>query len=577
MSTAHYPSKANSFASSRPALGRVGLLLTTLVLLLATPAVQPSPAVAGSYDVYTCTQPNGAPAPVDGWTPFTTNVNMVAEDECAQGGWLAAGMLGWKEIPVAAESGWTFRPPAGSRIIHATLHWDYNNSDNESTGTATAFESLEAPYRGSRPFKNCVHSEGCCCSGPFSGRVSEQNLVTVPEEDLQPPEEEHGPRAPAGITMVAGCENPDGGGEHCEGAALKYAGVALMSMATITLEDDSPPQITVVGGTLTSGTELEGTQTVAITGTDSGSGIYQAVLEVDGKEAQRTTVDSNGGHCENVGQTTDGRPAFLYVVPCALEVNDQYVSFNLAGISDGPHRLTVLVTDAAGNATTVLNREVIVGRGACNGTCDDQAKLTTSDAKSLKPITRGYSRSALKLSGALREPTGSPVPGAQLELLQQASYTGAPLRTVSTTTTNAAGEWTLAVPRGPSRVLLVAWRSHALDAGYASQLEYHERVFADIALAAPRRVRIGASFTFRGELAGGYIPPEHSIIQMEIFFDSRWRTIETLRTNSRGRFAYGYTFSTGSGSAYLFRAVIRYSHAYPFLAATSRTVRVWVR
>jgi hypothetical protein len=350
-----------------------------------------------------------------------------------------------------------------------------------------------------------------------------------------------------------------------------------MSMATLTLEDNSPPQITVVGGTITTGTELEGTQTLAITGTDSGSGIYQAVLEVDGKEAQSTTVDSNGGHCENVGQTTDGRPAFLYVVPCALEVNDQYVSFNLAGIADGPHRLTVLVTDAAGNATTVLDREVIVGRGACNGTCDDQAKLAASDARLLKPITRSYSRSEVRLSGALREPTGSPVTGAQLELLQQPSYTGASMRAIVTTTTNAAGQWTFVVPRGPSRVLLVAWRSHALDAGYASQLEYHEKVFAEIGLAAPRRVRVGVPFDFRGELAGGYIPPERSTIQMEIFFSGRWRTIETLRTNPRGRFAYGYTFSTGAGSSYLFRAVIQYSRAYPFLAAVSPPVRVGVR
>ena len=116
-------------------------------------------------------------------------------------------------------------------------------------------------------------------------------------------------------------------------------------------------------------------------------------------------------------------------------------------------------------------------------------------------------------------------------------------------------------------MLLVAWRSHALDAGYAAQLEYHESVFADIGLKAPRRVRVGVPFDFRGELAGGYIPPERSTIQMEIFFLGRWRTIETLRTNARGRFAYGYTFSTGAGSSYLFRAVIQYSRAYPFLAA----------
>jgi hypothetical protein len=389
---------------------------------------------------------------------------------------------------------------------------------------------------------------------------------------------EHGGPS-AGIYMIAGCWGYGGGSEeHCNGGTEGSIAYAGLSGATITLEDNSAPNVTAVGGTLASGTELEGEQNLAITGTDTGSGIYQAILEVDGKETQTTTVDSNGGHCENVGQTTDGRPAFLYTVPCALEVNDQYVFFNMAGIPDGSHRLTVLVTDAAGNATTVLNREVIVGRGACNGTCDDQAKLAASDAKLLKPITQGYARSGLRLSGVLREPTGAAVPGARLELLQQPSYTGAPLRAVASTTTNAAGEWTFVVPRGPSRVLLVAWRSHALDAGYASQLEYHERVFADVALAAPRRVRAGVPFNFRGRLVGGYIPPERSIIQMEIFFLGRWRTIETLRTNASGRFAYRYTFSpeVADRASYLFRAIIEYSRTYPFLAATSWPVRVRV-
>lgn len=563
---------------------RLRRAVATLVLIFAfatvAPAVAPSPALAGSYDVYSCTQPNGAPAPVDGWSPFTNNVNMVAEDECAQGGWLAAGILGWKEVPVAAESGWTFMPPAGTRIKQATLHWYYNNLDNETTGTASAFESLEAPYRGSRPFKSCVHSEGCCCSG-YSGRVSEQNLVTVPEQDLEPaPGEGPGPGPPAGLTMLAGCQNPDGGASfHCEGAALKYAAVALMSMATITLEDSSPPTVSVVGGSLTSGNELEGTQTLALTASDKGSGIYQAILEVDGKEVQATTIDNNGGHCENVGQTTDGRPAFLYVVPCALEINDQYVSFNLAGIPDGPHTLSVVVTDAAGNRTPAFSRQVIVGRGACNGSCNDQARLAVTDPKQLKAITTLYARSAIKLSGTLREPSGTPVAGAVLELLQQPSYTGARMQAIRTTTTNAAGDWTITAPKGPSRVLLVAWRSHTLDPGYASQLEYHERVFADIALSAPRHVRAGVAFAFRGALGGGYIPPERCTIQMEIYFLGRWRTIETLRTGPRGRFAYGYTFSPEAGGrrSYIFRAVIQYSHAYPFLAASSHAVRVAVR
>ncbi len=567
----------HDLARRRGRLRRGAVLLVLIISLAgAAPAVEPAPALAGSYDVYSCTQPNGAAAPIDGWSPFTNSALMVAEDTCSQAdGYMIAGMIGYTEVPAGAEAGWTFAPPAGTKIKEASINWYYNNSDWQDTGYATAFESIEAPYRGSYPpIATCVHSAPCCCNG-YHSRVSPESAVKVPESALEPakgfPE--------ASVTMIAGCETTLPGGYHCDGASLKYAAVALMSMATITLEDNSPPTVSIVGGSLTSGNELEGTQTLALTASDKGSGIYQAILEVDGKQVQATTIDNNGGRCENVGQTTDGRPAFLYVVPCALEINDQYVSFNLAGIPDGPHTLAVVVTDAAGNRTTAFSRQVIVGRGACNGSCNDQAKLAVNHPEQLKAITAQYARSAMKLSGTLREPSGTPVAGAVLELLQQPSYTSAPMRAIRTTTTNAAGDWTINVPKGPSRVLLVGWRSHTLDSGYASQLEYHERVFADITLRAPWRVRAGVPFAFRGALGGGYIPPERCTIQMEIYFLGRWRTIETLRTGSGGRFAYGYTFSPEAGGrrSYIFRAVIQYSHAYPFLAASSRAVRVAVR
>ena len=553
-------------------LTRTCLLLIMLVLGLAAPVAQPSPAEAGTYDVFSCTQPDNAAAPIDGWTPFSNNADMLAEDDCAQGRDLTAGMLGWVQVPVGAESGWTFLAPAGTSLKQATLHWDHGNADNVDTGGASAFESLQAPYRGALPFDSCVHSKGCCCSTALI-HLSPETLVTVPTHDLEP--DWGGPAA--SITMTAGCTSEDGGEGHCDGGALEFAAYSGIGAATITLEADSPPQVTVIGGTLPAATELEGTQTLAINATDAGSGIYQAILEVDGKEVQNTIVDNNGGHCEDVGQTTDGRPAFLYVVPCKLEINDQYLSFSLSKIPEGPHKLTVLVTDAAGNATTAFQRDVVIGRGACNGTCDDQAQLAASDPAFLKPITRRYTQSAMALSGVLHEPSGAYVAGAQLELLQQASYTGAPLVPIATTISNPTGGWSFDVPRGPSRLLRVVWRSHALDSGYATQLEYHERVFADIGLKAPRHVRVGTLFGFRGQLAGGYIPPERSTVQMEIFYSGKWRTIETLRTDSHGRFVYAYAFSTGRHSSYLFRASIQYSQAYPFLAATSRPVRVRIR
>jgi hypothetical protein len=553
-----------------------GLLLIAFVLSIAAPAVQPAGAQAGTYDDYSCAQPDGAAAPIDDWTPTASNLDMEIEDACGDGGPMWAAVIGDKAVPVGSEAQWAFLAPAGTIIREATLYRMFNNVDNEDTGNGFTFENLKAPYETSPPFERCgvsiaYHYSCSTTAGAFMGNFAPDMEVKVPSEDLRP--ERNGPAA--GLYMSVGCGGGGGGSaEHCEGGTSGPIAFAEITSATVTLEDDSPPRVGVVGGSLTTGSELEGTQTLAITASDTGSGIYQAILEVDGKQVQATTIDNNNGHCENVGQTTDGRPAFLYVVPCKLEINDQYVTFNLTGIPDGPHKLTVLVTDAAGNKTTAFTREVIVGRGACNGTCLDQAQLAVSNPKMLKPVTRRYARSAIKLSGVLREPTGVPVPGATLELLQQAASIGAPTVPIATTTTNAAGQWTFDVPRGPSRALVVAWRSHALDPGYASQIEYHERVFADIGLAAPRRVRAGVPFTFRGKLIGGYIPREGDIVQMEILYLGRWRTIETVRSTRTGTFRYGYTFSQAGKGAYLFRASIRKNSTYPYLPTTSHPIRI---
>ena len=74
----------------------------------------------------------------------------------------------------------------GTYIKAARIHREYENGDWQDTGYATAFESLEAPSRFSRPFDTCVHSAPCSETGLFMGRFSEANLLTVPSQALQP-------------------------------------------------------------------------------------------------------------------------------------------------------------------------------------------------------------------------------------------------------------------------------------------------------------------------------------------------------------------------------------------------------
>lgn len=124
-------------------------------------------------------------------------------------------------------------------------------------------------------------------------------------------------------------------------------------------------------------------------------------------------------------------------------------------------------------------------------------------------------------------------------------------------------------------MLQIAYYSHVKDTTPAASLVYHERVPAAISLQAARRVRAGHAVVFYGHLAGGYIPLHGEPVQIEIRYDGRWRTIEVLRTDKHGRWAYRYVFSIGGG-AYRFRAVSLSSPAYPFQTGESHAVRIRV-
>src|SRR6202043_398976 len=129
--------------------------------------------------------------------------------------------------------------------------------------------------------------------------------------------------------------------------------------ADFTLEQTSGPTAGNVGGDLASASAVNGTSDVTFSASDPGSGVYEAVLSIDGHVLQNTVLNENGGRCKNVGQTTDGLPAFLYVQPCPASVSAA-VGFDTTKVSDGAHHLVVSVIDAAGNAAPVLDRTITV-------------------------------------------------------------------------------------------------------------------------------------------------------------------------------------------------------------------------
>lgn len=367
----------------------------------------------------------------------------------------------------------------------------------------------------------------------------------------------------------------------------EFSAEAEISSAEILLSTKAVPAASGLSGTMLNST-VTGKATLDFAATDSaGPGVYEVRVKVDGEQVLAETPNLNEGKCVSTG-VSEGARAFNYLQPCPTET-PVHAEINTAGLPDGTHAVTVELEDAAGDVATVyagtlttINHATVftptvapVERGPCNGTpCDEAAKLSTATGEA-KTFTRALAHSAIATKGRLMGATGVPISGAQVKLLQQVNGS-ATFTQIASTTTNATGLWSFRVPTGPSRLLRVVFYSHVLDRTPASVLDFRESVQGAVSMHAARRARLGRALVFSGQLAGGYVPVGGESVQIEIFYGGRWRTIEVLPTNGKGRWAYRYVFTLGVGVSYLFRAVSVPNGAYPYTSSHSKPIRVTV-
>jgi hypothetical protein len=542
-----------------PIRARAAISATCVVALLL--ALAPS-AHAGRYHGYSCRTPSGEAAPADGWSGATTDVTWsFVENTCAQGGALVAalGDEAAERRTNTDEVTWSLTIPSPETLAAATL-WRAADTAGGARINATYQFWFSGPAEVN-VFDECLAVAACAGQGTMSQPLSDENRVVVPAANLG-----------SHLFMKASC---GGVAEYkcpiAVGDAQNYAAVAYLYAADLVLEQSEGPSASDVGGPLTSEQTLRGTSDVTFNASDSGAGIYQAEFEVDGGVVQRSVIDENGGRCRNVGQTSDGTAAFLYLQPCLKSLSAD-VGFDSTRVANGPHHLVVRVADAAGNTATVLDRSVLIENelGVCNAECDGHASIHATELNMLRrTIMRRYADSGLSLSGQLLDHAGAPMGGALIELRQQASYAGAREALVASAITNAKGEWKLRAPKGPSRLLTVGYRARSDNPSFTSELQYRETVAAPIRFSAPREARPGRAFSFRGRLAGGYIPRGGALVSLEILFGGQWREIALLRTNRRGAFAYRYTFAAIGRASYRFRASLPQTAGYPFASSVS--------
>jgi hypothetical protein len=526
-------------------------LLAGVLVLLGGMLLATADARGAVWEDVTCSL-NGHDASTEGWSSSYTGTldrGGLATNTCSRDGTLTAR---------DQSQGATQTPGSGAE-------WDYTAPKGEPIegGTVTIAALSGASGLAWLTMPGALEGENVSC---FFSAACPLGEVPISKHDTS--------ALYAGATCAA-----EGGEPACRQTGGLDAEVSISS-AKMLLADNSRPTAAEVWGSILE-KAASGTASLSlVAGDEEGPGIYSVVVKVDGDPVYDGTPSVNGGKCVTVGTAPGGSRQFEATQPCPQSVAIS-VEIPTSSFPDGQHTLTVEAEDAAGVTAVVYSAPITIEnplpagdpaaatpppeRGPCNGTpCDEAARLTAHGQPS--PFTRALERSAITLTGRLTSPTGAPIRDAQVKLLEQIVGSAAATQ-IGSATTIATGTWTFKVPKGPSRLLEVAYYSHPLDTVAAATLAFRESVQGALSMHAPRRAHIGRAVTLSGQLAGGYIPSGGESVQLEIFYAGRWRTIEVVRTNAKGRWTYRYVFTLGVGQTYRFRAVTLANGGYPLLPA----------
>ena len=526
--------------SARHTIRRVWRRVIVLAALAAALAMSPAAASAGSYRVYSCVAPSGGAAPVGdsayGWQPSgrpgTTSLSLA--NGCAAGQGIAAVLQSAQ--PYGAGGQWTFLPPPNTSIGGFDLTW----SGTAAAGGESTISRSDQPD----PTYERRYGQDFGSDHVVEGNVDLTSLTAIVACSFAQPT----------------CSNPNG-------PIASYR----IAESTMTLRDATAPTAGSVGGDLIASPQWRGAMGLALTATDSGSGVYRVIVTVDGHDALEQVVDANGGRCADADSTNSDGHEFLWPAPCRTSVAPQ-MSIDTGGLPLGVHAVSLALEDAAGNRTPLFGpvAKTIVAppadRGATNGTpANDVARFT---GRRHRTVTTSFRHRRLRVRGRLVGPDGKPIAGALIDVSSQLHRAGARFRLIGHTRTSRRGGFSYKAPAGASRTLRFGYRSHVNDTANAATLDVLQRVRASATLRASRRfVGRGGSVTFRGRLRGGYVPRRGKLVELQATDRGRWRTFALVRSSRSGAFHYRYRFS-GSGR-FAFRARVRFERAYPYVLGYS--------
>jgi hypothetical protein len=369
------------------------LILAALLLVVAAPSAA---AASGSYTVTACS-PTTSPG---AWQQINTFPGgMTSANQCGgpiigplDGG--DPGALYGEDLigstvhnPSGAQAGWSFTAPAGTTITTVS----YYRSIDTAGGNLDWLAGLLAA--------NGAQLD-TCETGPCA-KANNQAAVTLTGLNT------------SGLFFGIECEpvTPD---TDCLAGGTDHYAQADMYSAKVTLSETATPSVSNLGGALWGGVVVSGSEPVTFS-TQDPSGIAQVAL--DGPDGQIALQPQS---CD-----------YSQTQPCP-QLSYGSVELNTTQLRDGAQTLTLLVTNAAGNTTTVQSPTVVVDNNGPTaptsltatavGGGSDAIDLSWSDpANPPQPVSGAFAQLCQASCGAAIAVNGSG--GAQIAAPGPGTYT----------------------------------------------------------------------------------------------------------------------------------------------------------
>ena len=467
-----------------------------------------------------------------------------ASSSCSPGAPMVAYLGNNFQLNSGSEEWLTYQPPSTSTIAGGTINVAVNTSGTSVSPGVAWLGTPTGGYDGSDVFYECDGGYGGGCT-TASGDVA------IPDRG-----------SPGDLYAIAEC----GGTSWCSGGPTIYSDVEVYWADILLANTSTPTGSDFTGGLL--GSNAAGTQDVLFSATDpDGPGVYKVTATIDGNVVYDETPNTNDGACVSVGtDSSSGAWMFDSPQPCLQSLNVD-IPVDTTTLSDGQHTLKIVVTDAAGNSSTVYDGTITT----LNHAQSSLPPSPPSSASSVSPtpvygfvlnsattalgsaVHRTYPKSSLTFSGTLTT-GGAVAPGVTVGLWA-AEGTGCQFAELTSTTTDGAGRWSLTAPQGSTRDLRVVAGSSASPTGSSSVVSLTETVTPTLSLKI--RSRSGARLVFTGKLGISPLGSPPPIVVIEAKENGQWQAIgQQVRVSKTGTFRLSYhTSPLLAGRSFAFRAV----------------------